>query len=470
MRRRRLLLAFFAAVALMPAHADTGRDGPPPNVVLILADDLGYSGLQDWGSAYLETPHIDAIGDAGMRFTNGLAAYPVCKPTRAALLTGQYGARTGVHRVADRHAGQENRIRFRVPENRDLSPAAVTLAEVFRDHGYATAMFGKWHVADNRSGHPVNHGFDRAVVSQSSHFDFETWPDTPVPDPTMTAGEFMTDQALDFMEGAVAERRPFFLFMPYFLVHRPLQSRPADIAHFRAKLAGNDDAELPVVAAMTRDLDRLVGRLDAKLEALGVFADTVVVFTSDNGAYNDSLVGGLRGRKGQVYEGGMRVPYYFRYPGHIAAGTVRDDRIITVDLYPTLLDLAGIGPPPDLPLDGTSLEPLLRGRQEALPERPLICFYPKYARFNAATGRWRDSWRNVLYRSDYKYIGYPEYGSAELFNLARDPGEHRDLAGEEPARLAAMRAELTALLRSMNVPDPEPNPDFVPPAAETKPR
>lgn len=280
----------------------------PPNVVLVLADDLGYSGLQDWGSDFLETPHIDAIGDAGMRFTNGLAAYPVCKPTRAALLTGQYGSRTGIHRVADRHAGQEDLIRLRVPPNHDLEPGATTLAEVFRDHGYRTAMFGKWHVANNRDGHPLQHGFDEAVVSQSTHFDFETWPESPGVEAGVSAGEFMTDRAVEFMQRAVTQGRPFFLYMPYFLVHKPLQARPEDIAHFEARLAGQGDETLPIVAAMTRDLDRLVGRLDAELAALGVHDDTIVVFTSDNGAYNDHLVGGLRGRKGQVYEGGMRVP------------------------------------------------------------------------------------------------------------------------------------------------------------------
>jgi arylsulfatase A-like enzyme len=454
----------------IPTHARPGLEESPPNVVLILADDLGYSGLHDWGSEFLETPHIDAIGAAGMRFTNGLAAYPVCKPTRAALLTGQYGARTGVHRVADRHAGREDRIRFRVPENQNLSPGAVTLAEVFRENGYTTAMFGKWHVSDNREGHPLHHGFDRAIVSQATHFDFETWPQTAVPDADMSAGEFMTEQALQFMVDAVAKRRPFFLYMPYFLVHKPLQSRPGDIAHFEQKLAGSGDAELPMVAAMTRDLDRLVGRLDAQLEKLGVFEDTVVVFTSDNGAYNENLVGGLRGRKGQVYEGGMRVPYYFRYPGRIPAGAVRSDRIITVDLFPTLLDLAGIRPPPDLTLDGASLRALLRGEQAALPERPLICFFPKYAQYRENTGRWRDSWRNVLYRGDYKYIEYPEYGSAELFNLAHNPKEDRNLAPEEPGRLAQMKNELAAILAGMDVPDPEPNPNYVPGTSTTKQR
>lgn len=131
-----------------------------------------------------------------------------------------------------------------------------------------------------------------------------------------------------------------------------------------------------------------------------------------------------------------------------------------MDLFPTLLDLAGIDPPAGVPLDGASLAGLLLGRQDALPERPLICFYPKYAQYRAATGLWRDSWRNVLYRGDFKYIEYPEYGTAELFDLARDPVEARDLAASQPARLAEMRRELRALLEGMNVPPPEPNPDY----------
>jgi len=452
------LAAILLAFAVSAGWA--AEDGAPPNVILILADDLGYSGLHDWGSDFLETPHIDAIGDEGMRFTNGLAAYPVCKPTRAALLTGQYGARTGIHRVADRHRGDEDRIRYVVPENHDLARSAVTLAEVFRDNGYTTAMFGKWHVADNRDGHPLNHGFDRAIVSQSAHFDFDTWPNTPVPDAGMSAGEFMTGQAIDFIEEAVAKQTPFFLYLPYFLVHKPLQARAADIAHFEGKLDDRGSGDLPLIAAMTRDLDRLVGRLDARLEELGVRGNSVVVFTSDNGAYDERLVGGLRGRKGDVYEGGMRVPYYFRYPGHIPPGSSRNDRIITVDLFPTLLDLAGIDPPPGVALDGASLKGLLLGEDAVLPERPLICYFPKYAQFRPAEGVWRDSWRNVLYRGDYKLIEYPEYGTAELYDLADDPSESRDLAGADPARLERMRRELRDILRAMQVEAPKPNPSY----------
>jgi len=460
--KRLIFLTLAAAIVASCLNAWAEGDGPPPNVVLIFADDLGYSGLHDWGSDFLETPNIDAIGEAGMRFTNGLAAYPECKPTRGALLTGQYGSRTGIHRVVDRHAGNEDKIRFVVPANHDLSPSAITLAEVFRDHGYTTAMYGKWHVADNDEGHPIHHGFDEAIVSQSAHFNFRTWPEMPIPEPDMTAGEYLTDKAIEFMQSAVASKKPFFLYMPYFLIHKPLESRTEDIAHFEQKLAGSDDDSLPVVAAMTRDLDRLVGRLDAALNQMGVSGNTLVVFTSDNGSYNENLVGGFRGKKGQVYEGGMRVPYAFRFPGRIDAGTLADDRIITVDLYPTLLDFAGITLPADTVLDGTSLKGLLTAQKKSLPERPLICFFPKYTQFQPATGLWRDSWRNVLYRGDYKYIAYPEYGTSELFNLADDPGETNNLAGSESMRLEAMRYELEQILRGMNVPAPEPNPDYLP--------
>jgi arylsulfatase A-like enzyme len=455
-----ILLAFLGGGGLPQA----APGNTPPNVLFILADDLGIGGLHCYGTDYLETPHLDQLAREGMMFTEGLAAYPTCKPSRAAILSGQYGPRTGVYRVLDSY-GDEDKARHRIPPNGTLSPRKITLGTAFHRAGYATAMYGKWHVTNERKCHPQKYfGFDEAFVSAHAHYRARSVPPVNLPENTMIE-EVFTDKAAAFMKKSVAARRPFFIYLPCFLVHRPLEARPDYIEHFRQKLRGRkivgpSPEELPVIAAMTKMLDDFTGRLLATLKELGVEKDTVVLFASDNGSYDLNLVGGYRGRKGDTYDGGMRVPYIFRWPGKIKAGAVCRERIIGVDVYPTLLGLAGITPPRNYPLDGVDLSPLLRGRTASLPPRPLFCFYPKYARFNPRAKRWACSWRNVIYDAAFKLIEYPEYDEYELFNLAADPRETTNLAAKEPAQRDREKRRLHRWLKAIHAPPLEPNPDY----------
>lgn len=349
-----------------------------PNVILILADDLGYSGLNCYGGQFLETPNIDHLCKKGMKFTNGLAAYPTCKPSRAALLTGQYGSRTSVYRVVDRHTGLEDKIKFLVPPNKVVAHDKTIIPELFKKAGYTTAMFGKWHVSNNTDGHPSNHGFDEAIASAGAHYKFKSYPETNCPD-DVSSTEFFTEKANDFMSRSLKNNKSFFLYMPYFMVHRPMHSKPEYIKHFQKKFGNTyEDEELPILAAMTKLLDDCVGSLMSKVKELGIEKDTLIIFTSDNGAFKEIYTGGLRGQKGDTYEGGIRVPYIFSWPGKIDAGSVTDERIIGVDIFPTLAEI--IGQKTDQIMDGKSIKSLLTGEKQTLGKRTIACYFPKYSR------------------------------------------------------------------------------------------
>jgi len=440
-----------------------GSSAKPPNVLFILADDLGIGGLHCYGTDYIETPHIDKLYEQGMHFSNGLAAYPTCRPSRAALLSGQYGPRTGIYRVKDSY-GDEDKAKLIIPENHQLSTDKITMGTAFQNAGYATAMYGKWHVANERKTHPKDvFGFDEAFVSSGAHYNAKSNPSVDLPDGMMIE-ELYSQKAAAFMEKSVKAEKPFFIYMPYFLVHGPAEARQDYIDHFKKKLKGLElekgGKDLEVVVAMTKMLDDFSGMLFDKITELGIEEETIVVFTSDNGSYDYNLTGGFRGRKGDTYDGGMRVPYIFKWPGKIKPGSASAERIIGVDIYPTLLGLAGVEKPASYPLDGVDLAPLLTGKMKALADREVYCFYPKYAQFKAKTGTWQFSWRNVIYDGDYKLIEYPEYGDYEMFNLDDDPKEEKNLAMKQPEKRDAFTRKLHQWLKEIDAPEPESNPDY----------
>ncbi|VGO18038.1 sulfatase [Pontiella sulfatireligans] len=434
-----------------------------PNVLFILADDLGIGGLHCYGPEYLETPNIDRLCGEGMKFTEGLAAYPTCRPSRAALLSGQYGPRTGIYRVKNSY-GNEDKARLLIPENHQLAPEKATLGKVFKAAGYTTAMYGKWHVSNDKQV-PLreNFGFDESFVSAGAHYKAKSNPPVDLPDGMMIE-ELYSGKAAAFMEKAVKADKPFFIYMPYFLVHGPEEATDEYINHFKKKLdklgvEGSGGKKLETILAMTKMLDDFVGILLEKVEQLGIEEETIIVFTSDNGSYDRNLVGDYRGRKGDTYDGGMRVPYIFKWPGKIKAGSVCEERIIGVDVYPTLLGLSGIGKPAGYPLDGADLTPLLTGKAKALAPRKVYCYYPKYAQFNSKKARWTYSWRNVMYDGDYKLIEYPEYDEYELFNLTEDPKEEKDLATKNPEKRDALTVKLHRWLKEVGAEKPTLNPD-----------
>jgi arylsulfatase A-like enzyme len=450
----------FALCILFAAGATQAKS---PNVIFILADDLGIGGLHCYGTDYIETPHIDKLYKQGMHFSNGLAAYPTCRPSRAALLTGQYGPRTGVYRVRDSY-GNEDKAKYVIPKNHQLSTEKITLGAAFKRAGYTTAMYGKWHVSNDRKTHPQKFfGFDEAFVSEGAHYKAKSNPAVDLPEGMMIENVF-TSKAEAFMEKAVKADQPFFIYMPYFLVHHPDEARQDYIDHFRKKLEGRElergGKDLETTVAMTKMLDDFSGRLIAKVDELGIGEETIILFTSDNGSYDFNLTGGYRGRKGDTYDGGMRVPYIFRWPGKIKPDSTSSERIIGVDVYPTLLGLAGVEKPADYPLDGVDFSPILTGERKSLAKREVFCFYPKYAQFRKNTAKWQFSWRNVIYDGDYKLIEYPEYDDYELFNLSEDPKETQNLAQKNPEKREALTLKLHHWLEGVGAPKLTLNPEF----------
>lgn len=459
----RLLIAVLLGSTCVAAMADERR----PNIVVILADDLGYTDLSVYGSKYYETPHIDRLAGDGIRFTNGYTCGANCQPTRAALMSGQYGPRTGIYTV-----GNINRFPWQTQTLRPVDNVVslplekVTIAESLRRAGYRTGMFGKWHLGNSAEFHPSKRGFEEAIVSAGKHFKFKTNPKVEVPEEAYLA-DFLTDKAVDFIERHKDE--PFFLYVPHYGVHSPLQAKPELIEKFEGKTASGGHQN-PVYAAMIASVDESVGRIIEKLDELSLSDDTIVIFTSDNGGVGGYSVEGigrndttsnlpLRGGKATYFEGGIRVPYVFKWPGKIASGRVSDEPIISIDLYPSLLELTGTSAPQDYPLDGRSYLPLLLSDQAQLAHRDLYWHFPGYLGGSDLT--WGAKPQGIIRSGNHKLVEHFDTGQVELYDLAADLGETTNIASSHPevveelqARLAAWRSEVGAKMPTENTPDP----------------
>ncbi len=312
--------------------------------------------------------------------------------------------------------------------------------------GYATGMFGKWHLGEDPEHHPSAQGFDEAIVSSGQHFDFKTNPQTDYPKGTYLA-DFLTQQATGFLERHQDD--PFFLYLPHFGVHSPYQAKKDVVAEFKDEkgVGGHDD---PTYAAMIASVDESVGKVVAKLEELGLRDNTLIIFSSDNGGVGGyesvGLVGKngvtnnapLRGGKGTLYEGGVRVPYIFNWPGKIEAKAVNKRPINSVDLYPTLLELAAADPPAQQ-LDGVSYLSSLFGQNDE-PRGPIYWHFPGY--LGAADNQWRTTPGGVVRDGDWKLLEYFEDGRLELYNLADDLGEMNNLSAAQPERAKSMQESL----------------------------
>jgi arylsulfatase A-like enzyme len=454
-----------ALAALLIATSATAWSAERTNVIYIMADDLGYTDLACYGSTYHETPNLDRMAAAGMQFTNGYSCGPNCQPTRAALMSGQYGPRTGVYTV-----GGINRFNWQVRPLRpvdnvtELPLETVTLAQSMNKAGYKTGLFGKWHLGQDEEHHPARRGFDEAIVSMGKHFDFATSPKVEYPKGTYLA-DFLTDKAVDFLKRHKDE--PFFLCLHHFGVHSPYQAKQELIDKFEKK-KGNERHNNPVYAAMLYSVDESVGRVLKTLDELKLSDNTLVIFASDNGG-----VGGydregivkkpgptdnypLRSGKGSLYEGGIRIPYLVRWPGKIATGTKCDTPINSVDLYPTLLEVAGASPPAGYPLDGTSYLKLLTSDGKATLDREAIYWhFPGY--LGAGENQWRTTPAGAIRSGDWKLVEFFEDGRLELYNLKDDIGEQHNLANQMPDRVKQLHGQLVAWRKQIGAKMPTPN-------------
>lgn len=447
-------------LAAAPVPAATDR----PNILVILVDDLGARDLGIYGSTFHETPHLDRLARNGVLFRQAYAAANVCSPTRASLLTGRHPARLG---ITDWLPGRPDRpdqplLRPALPGH--LDPAEVTFAEVLRDAGYRTGFIGKWHLGEQSPHLPTAQGFDVNVGGSGkgqppSYFSPHRLPNLEDgPD-----GEHLDDrlarEAAAFVRDAAARGQPFLLCLWHYAVHTPLQARPETIAKYERKLAtfppagpafteDGPDGRVrvrqshPTYAAMMESLDTSVGQTLAALESLGLLADTVVVFTSDNGGLSTAEGSPtsnlpLRAGKGWAYEGGVRTPLIVSWPARLPAGATTDTVVSSPDLFPTLLDLAGLPLRPDLHRDGRSFAAALRAPSDLTPERAIHWHYPHYSNQRGRphgairVGRW-------------KLIEWYEDNRTELYDLETDVGESTDRSGTEPAVAADLLRQLRA--------------------------
>lgn len=451
---------------------ETGKAGGKPNIVYILADDLGWTDLGVQGSKYYETPNIDRLASQGMRFTRYHNCQN-CAPTRAALMTGQYGPRTGIYTVGSVERFDWRTRTLRPVDNVTKLPLdKVLLPQALKTAGYATAMFGKWHLGNEAAYHPSARGFDEAIVSEGAHFKFATTPKTEHPAGQYLA-DFLTDKAVDFIRRH--RDGPFFLYLPHFGVHAPHQAKPELIERFKNKPAAGGHHD-PTYAAMIASVDESVGRVMALLDELNLAENTVLIFSSDNGGVGgyerpDGLIrdGGpragnkesitdnapLRSGKGSLYEGGIRVPLIVRWPGVTKAGSTSDVPAIHVDVYPTFLDVAGAKPPADHPLDGASLVPLLRDPAAVLQREAIFQHFPGF--LGSGPGLWRTTPVGVIEAGDWKLMEYFEDHHLELYNLRDDLGETKNLATAEPEKAKELLAKLANWRSGINAPMPTPN-------------
>lgn len=407
-------LLLLVAAAVPRAGAQEG-----PNVVLVVTDDQGWGDVHTHGNEQLDTPNLDRLAAEGVRFDR-FYVNPVCAPTRAALLTGRYYLRTGTHGVTRGHE--------------TMRAEEVTIAEALRDAGYETALFGKWHNGAHYPHDPNGQGFDEFLGFAAGHWNnyFDTdlvHNDAPV----ATNGyvtDVLTDAALDFIEAS--RERPFFLYLAYNTPHSPFQVPDRYYDKYRAR--GFDEKNASVYG-MVENLDDNVGRILERIAALGLDEETIVVFLTDNGPNGDDRYNGdLRGAKGSVHEGGVRVPLFVRWPGRLPAGSLVREIAADIDLFPTLLALAGVPIPEGPPLDGTSLVPLLTGMAAGWPDRKLFQHWSGDRGVTAAPGAVRTSrWRGVRTREGF-----------ELYDMPSDPGERTDVAALYPRVAAELRAAYEA--------------------------
>ncbi len=499
MRPTLTLLAALLLAPLAPEAADAPKQ--KPNIIVILADDLGWADLSCYGSTFHESPHLDRLAAQGMRFTQAYSSSPYCSPSRAAIMTGRYPARL---KITDYIPSNGKTGKFLPAEMRmELPLEEVTIAEVLKDAGYATWHVGKWHLGDlgyypedqgfqvniagNHSGAPPSffwpYGDKEGVMvaRPAARDQGKGYHATPVPGLREGGKEGehlcdrLTSEAMKLIERHKTGQ-PFLLYLAFYDVHTPIMAKPELVKKYEAKAArlglpsvkdaprytednrahGGGTPQMPeqqvnpIYAAMIETMDTNVGRLMAKLDELGIAGDTFVIFTSDNGGHSVTSNRPLRGCKGWLYEGGVREPWIVKWPGVTKPGSTCDVPVMNTDILPTVLEACGLPTKPELHKDGVSLAALLRGDTQTVHDA-LFWHFPHYG--NHGSGPC-----SSVRAGDWKLIHWIEDDSVELFNLANDLGEETDLAAQQPDRVKDLRARLDAWRKETGANMPRPKP------------
>jgi len=459
MERRDFLqwLGLGSALAIVPPQFLPGqKQSRPPNIVFILADDLGWPGVGYNGNPFYETPNIDRLAIEGMKFTNAYAAGPVCSPTRASIMTGKYPAR--LH-ITDFIAGGDfPHAKYKQPDWQKFLPLEeTTIAEALKPAGYVTALFGKWHLSvqyDQPESLPYNpdkQGFDQILITNKPNQKTN-------PEPDAHNVDRITERAVQFLQENMD--RPFFLFVAHNTVHDPVMEKAARIQKYKAKSGSDLPQNNPILGAMMETLDNSVGRLMKKLDALNLTDHTIVVFYSDNGGLEKTAKQTpLRSGKANLYEGGIREPLVVRWPGVVEPGSICSEPVTSPDFFPTFLEIAGIRSTVKN-LDGMSLMPLLAG-SGSVNREALYWHYPHY--HSAGIGPC-----GAVRKGNWKLIEWYDLTSSgsgkqyELFDLGKDLGEQENLTEKNPRKTAEMVRLLSRWRERVGAQMLELNPNYNP--------
>jgi len=468
---RRVTIGLIIVIAALTANAGgafaSQPNRPRPNFVFVLIDDLGWADVGCNGSSFYDTPNVNTLAAEGMRFTNGYAACPVCSPTRASIVTGKYPARLKLTNFLVGLRTQKDSPIAPAPYRHELGLDEVTIAEALKGAGYTTCHIGKWHLGGEEyfpqhQGFDINIGGCRSGMPRS--FFWPQWKKNP-PIVGRRDGEYLpdrlADEAVKFIKAN--KDKPFFLYLAHYAVHIPIQAKEPMIAKYKAKpkpISGQDN---PIYAAMVESIDQSVGRVLKTLELVGIDDRTIIIFTSDNGglATREGLNtpatcnAPLRGGKGQLYEGGIRVPWIVKWPGVVRAGSTCDVTVSSIDFFPTILEMAGVsGIETNGPIDGMSTVSLLRQTGD-LKRDAVYWHYPHFSNQKGRPGA-------VIRQGDYKLIERYEDGTLELYNLRKDIGETGNLALLMPERAKLLRKRLIKWRESVGANMPLANPDYKP--------
>ena len=452
---RRIICFFLFNIPAVLAQAQQ-----PPNIILIITDDQGYGDLGVTGNPHVRTPVINKLAKESIRF-NQFYVSPVCAPTRSSLMTGRYSLRTGVR---DTYNGGAM-----------MAPTEITIAEMLKQANYTTGIFGKWHLGDNYPSRPNDQGFDESLIhlsggmgqvgdvttyfkGDSSYFNPTLWHNGKQQAYQGYCSDIFASNAIDFIEKN--QKKPFFCYLAFNAPHTPLQVPDAYYQRYKdidpasgfekddrpfVKMSEANKEDARKVYAMVENIDDNLGKLFRKLDELNLTENTLVIFMTDNGPQQVRYVAGMRGRKGSVYQGGVRVPFYIRYPARFAGNKDIDTPAAHIDVLPTLAQLCKVPLPKDRKIDGHSLLPLMEGKSVEWDNRGLFFYWSR---------RYPELYNNVaLQKAPYKLVGHTDYNAEiirfELFDLEKDPYEQKNLVNEKTAIARAMKTELDGLFQEL---------------------
>jgi len=467
-----MLRCIIYAAAIVCLAMSAVRAAEKPNIVFVLADDLGWRDVGFHGAKFFETPHIDQLAKDGMIFNQFYSGGPNCAPTRACIMTGMYTPRTKLYTPSGKSKGNFKYMRLLVPargsnagdqqvesSNNSISPDHTSIAEVLKGAGYTSARIGKWHLGKDTQGFDLSTSNGMNGPNQK-HYG------------SPTVARTMTDAAVKFIDDN--KDKPFFLYVAHWDVHGPIRALKEVVAKYKSKSQRwkntNGEKLNPTYAAMIEAVDTSVARIRRKLGDLGLNKNTFFIFSSDNGGTQVTTMDPLRGGKGALFEGGVRVSTCAAWPGVIKPGTKCDVPLTSVDFLPTFAQMAGAKLPTHQPVDGASFLPLLRG-EAGLEQRAIYWHYPLYLQGSGSAivkpvfGTDRQYWRAVpataMRKGDWKMYYFYEDKSVELYNVKQDVSESKNVAAADAQRTQALKKELLAWVKKTNAPTPSTmNPDF----------